>query len=112
MEKESGASPARQPANRNASSNSGFDTTYREASAALGIDSSSIDDVIQMHLVDCVQCQHAITTLRPRAIGQKTGLCDQYLQLQLLRAQYEGKVNNIVAYTEYGDEAQKGRPLE
>lgn len=108
---ESGDKNAKSPENYKGSSNSGFDTIYQEATAALGIGSSSIDDVIQMHLVDCEQCRKAVMR-GPVAIGQKSGHCDDYWQLQLMRAQYEGGVNNIVAYTEHGDEAPKGRPLE
>jgi hypothetical protein len=76
------------------------------------IGSFSIDDAIAMHLVDCDQCRHAIEDLRPVGLGQKSGLCDAYWNLQKIRADYEGRVNNIVAYTELGDEAPKGRPLE
>jgi hypothetical protein len=76
------------------------------------VGSFSIDDAIAMHLVDCDQCRHAIENLRPVAIGQKSGHCNTYWHLQIMRANYEGKVNNVVAYTEYGDEAPKGRPLE
>jgi hypothetical protein len=79
-------------------------------SAPLHVGSFSIDDAIQMHLVDCSQCAAAING-KPVAIGQKSGHCDTYWQLQLIRAEYEGKQNNIVAYTELGDEAPKSRPL-
>jgi len=64
-----------------------------------------IDTAIQMHLVDCVQCRDATEKSRPVQLGQKSGHCNQYWQLQLMRADYEGAVNNIVAHTELGDEA-------
>jgi hypothetical protein len=75
------------------------------------IGSFSIDDAIAMHLVDCSQCHNAIVNLRPVSIGQKSGHCDTYWELQRMRAEYEGAVNNVVAYTEYGDEARKGGDL-
>jgi hypothetical protein len=67
--------------------------------------------MIAMHLVDCDQCRKA-TARGPVALGQKSGHCDTYWQMQLMRAQAEGSVNNIVAHTEYGDEAPKGGKLE
>lgn len=78
----------------------------------LGSSDITLDETIQMHLTDCWQCRSAIVNDRPRAIGQRSGHCDIYWGLQLLRAQFEGSVNNIVAYTEYGDEAPKGHGLE
>lgn len=77
----------------------------------IGSSNITIDDAIAMHLIDCDQCRKAIQSLTPVPIGGRSGHCDAYWQLQLMRARYEGKVNNIVAYTEHGDEAQKGRPL-
>lgn len=65
-----------------------------------------IDTAIEMHLVDCDQCRYAYERMSPRQLGQKTGLCDEYLHLQMLKADYEGVVNNIVAHTEHGDEAK------
>jgi hypothetical protein len=78
----------------------------------LQVGSFSIDEAIQMHLVDCDQCRRVTITAKPVAIGQKSGHCDTYWQLQLMRANYEGQRNNFVAHTEYGDEAPKGRDLE
>ena len=72
----------------------------------------AIDDAIAMHLIDCDTCRAATEKGRPAQLGQKTALCTDYLHMQLLRAQYEGKVNNIVAYTELGDEAPKMGQLE
>jgi hypothetical protein len=65
-----------------------------------------------MHLIDCDQCRKASASRKPVALGQKSGHCDTYWQLQLMRAKHEGRVNNIVAYTEFGDEARKGGALE
>lgn len=86
-------------------------TSSEANTTPLQVGSFSIDDAIQMHLVDCDQCRRAIEQLKPRGLGQKTGLCDTYLHMQMMRADYEGKVNNIVAHTEEGDEVQRGRPL-
>lgn len=88
------------------------DDFQNNAGTLIGSGEVSIDDMIAMHLIDCDQCRESIQQLRPRGLGQKSGHCGTYWQLQLMRAQYEGEVNNIVAYTEYGDEARKGRPLE
>lgn len=82
------------------------------ASVPLMVGSFSIDDAIAMHLVDCDQCRESIINLRPLGIGQRSGHCNAYWQLQLMRAEYEGKVNNVVAHNEYGDEAKKGGPLQ
>jgi hypothetical protein len=75
------------------------------------VGSFSIDDAITMHLVDCEQCRTFTEKGRPvpnvRVAGNRAdGHCGTYWQLQLMRATYEGKVNNIVAHTEYGDEPQ------
>jgi hypothetical protein len=78
----------------------------------LQVGSFSIDEAIQFHLVDCSQCRAATERGRPVALGQVSGHCGTYWQLQLARAEYEGRQNNIVAYTEYGDEAPKGGGLE
>lgn len=82
-----------------------------EAKAApLYIGGFTIDDMITLHLLNCDQCREAASKdLRKRGhpprLGEKSGHCDTYWQLQLDRANYEGKINNIVAHTEYGDEA-------
>jgi hypothetical protein len=65
----------------------------------------TIDDAIQMHLVDCDQCRSAAERNRPVGLGGKSRQCSEYWHLQMLRADYEGSVNNIVAHTEFGDEA-------
>lgn len=88
------------------------DDFQNNAGTLIGSGEQSIDDVIAMHLIDCDQCRESIQHLKPLGLGQKSGHCATYWDLQLMRARYEGSVNNIVAYTEYGDEARKGRPLE
>jgi hypothetical protein len=45
-------------------------------------------------------------------MGEHSRHCGTYWQLQLDRAMYEGRVNNIVAYTENGDEAPIRGKLE
>jgi hypothetical protein len=109
MAKNAGDFPANSPETRKSSSHSASAITETEASVPmtrpLMVGSFSIDDAIGMHLVDCDQCRNAIVHLRPVGLGMKSGLCDAYFQLQLMRADYEGKVNGITAHTEYGDEA-------
>jgi hypothetical protein len=82
------------------------------------VGSFSIDDAIQMHLVDCNQCRDASETGRPvpnirRPGGPRDKHCNTYWDLQIQRANYEGMVNNIVDHTELGDEAPfRPRDLE
>lgn len=73
--------------------------------APLKIGSSNIDDVIAQHLIDCDKCREAARIGGPRKLGQRSRHCGTYWHLQLSRAKYEGRVNNIVAHTELGDEA-------
>ena len=76
-----------------------------EASATpLYIGGETIDDVIAKHLIECNQCADSARK-GPVKLGEKSRHCDDYWHLQWLRATYEGQVNNIVAHTEYGDEA-------
>jgi hypothetical protein len=77
----------------------------------LGSSEVTFKEMIDMHLLDCNQCRHAIMS-PPVAIGQKSRHCNAYWHLQLMQAKYEGAANNIVAYTEFGDEARKGGNLE
>lgn len=72
----------------------------------------TIDDAIQMHLVDCDQCRETTEQARPVGLGRRSGHCDGYRHLQMMRANHEGKINNIVAHTEFGDEAPKLGRLE
>jgi hypothetical protein len=78
----------------------------------LFIGNMTIDEAIQMHLVDCDQCREATERSRPVRLGEHSGHCGQYWQLHLLRARHEGKINNVVAHTEFGDEAPKRGRLE
>jgi len=78
----------------------------------LYVGSMTVDDAIQMHLVDCDQCREATNRAGPIRLGQHSGHCEGYWQLQLMRANHEGAVNNIVAHTEHGDEAPKIGRLE
>lgn len=99
------------PENRNGSRNPVSEPITTGAIVEMGGASFSIDDAIQMHLVDCDQCREA-TSARPVAIGQKSKHCDTYWHLQMQRANFEGRVNNVVNYTEFGDEAPKSHPLD
>jgi hypothetical protein len=102
---------AQSPENMNGSSQRESRSETIDARILTGSSKPSIDDMIGMHLVDCDQCRKA-TLGKPVGIGQPSGHCGTYWQLQLMRAKYEGSVNNIVAHTEYGDEAPKGGELE
>jgi anthranilate/para-aminobenzoate synthase component I len=66
----------------------------------------TIDDLIKLHLLNCDQCRESPHRDIKRRLGERSSHCDTYWQLQLDRANYEGQVNNIVAHTEHGDEAQ------
>lgn len=109
-----GGKPASTPGNGSPSSSSDSPITQAAANVSrlLGSSDITIDDVIAMHLIDCSQCREASERRKPVALGQKSGHCNSYWELQLMRAKHEGRVNNIVAYTEYGDEARKGGALE
>jgi hypothetical protein len=96
--------PAKQPENSRQSSD-GQNTETINLSVPLKVGSSDIDEVIRQHLIDCDQCRETTENSRPVKLGQWSGHCGTYWQLQLDRADYEGKVNNIVAHTELGDEA-------
>jgi hypothetical protein len=112
MANESGDRTAKQPANTSESSKLVLPSGETVESVPLQVGSFSIDDAIGMHLIDCTQCRNTIESQRPAGLGKKSGHCDTYWQLQLMRAQYEGKRNNFVAYTELGDEARKEGTLE
>lgn len=81
-------------------------------SLPLTIGGITIDDQIAMHLIECSTCRDTTERGGPVPIGAKSGLCSTYWHLQLMKANYEGKVNNIVAHTELGDEAPKMGQLE
>jgi hypothetical protein len=107
-----GGSNAGSQRNGNGSSKPPLITAKENAGMLADSSSITLDEAIQMHLVDCDQCRKVAAIARPIALGEKSGHCDTYWALQLLRAESEGKANNIVAYTEYGDEAPKGGDLE
>lgn len=100
------------PLTSQSESSGGTSPDSEQLGVPLQIGSFSIDDAIQMHLVDCVQCRDATEHAKPVGMGQRSGHCNTYWQLQLLRANYEGQVNHIVHWTEEGYEAPTGRPLE
>jgi hypothetical protein len=105
--------PVRKPENGSESSDGQRRPIGSEAaSLPLQVGSFSIDDAIQMHLVDCDQCREMTERSGPVKMGERSGHCAEYWHLQILRANYEGQVNNIVAHTEYGDEAPKLGSLE
>lgn len=78
----------------------------------LYIGAETVDDAIAKHLIDCDQCREATQRARPIRLGEASGHCAGYWQLHLMRANHEGRVNNIVAHTELGDEAPKMGRLE
>lgn len=104
---------AAQPANgfESKSSDSPITGEADNVSRLLGSSDATFPELIGMHLLDCDQCRAAIMA-RPVGIGQKSNHCNTYWQMMLLQARYEGSVNNIVAYTEYGDAAPKPGTLE
>ena len=70
----------------------------------------TIDKVIQNHLQECDQCRETAAKDGPARLGDHSGHCGTYWHFQLMRAKHEGAVNNIVAHTELGDEAEiRGR---
>jgi hypothetical protein len=89
-----------------------YDASGEARAHPLYIGGITIDDLIQLHLLNCDQCREWTERAGPVKLGEKSGHCDTYWQFQLDRANYEGKVNNVVAYTEYGDEAPIRGKLE
>jgi len=77
-----------------------------EEMRGLVVGGKPIDQLIEEHLTECPQCRVTARHGAPRHLGQRSAHCGTYWQLQLDRASYEGKVNNVVAHTEHGDEAQ------
>jgi hypothetical protein len=87
-------------------------TADEAKSLPLVVGGMTVDDAISAHLLECVTCRDVTEHAKPVRLGQKSGHCSTYWHLQLLRANYEGKINNIVAHTELGDEAPKMGQLE
>jgi hypothetical protein len=115
---DNGSNSADSAENSKPSSSGGRFNSANDARTLVGSSDVTIDDMISMHLVDCSQCREFAANSRPIpniprvGVTAKDGHCGTYWQLQLMRAKYEGSVNNIVAYTEHGDEAPKGANLE
>lgn len=88
----------------------GSSEEYKSAAGLAG-SSFSLDDAISMHLVDCDQCRSAALA-GPVKLGEKSRHCTTYFELQLMRAEYEGQVNNIVRHDEHGNLAPLRGHLE
>lgn len=68
-----------------------------------------LSDVLASHLTGCEQCQG---TLKRKPVANLAGAgvdqhCEVYWTLILEHAEWEGRVNNVVAHDEYGNEARK-----
>lgn len=66
-----------------------------------------LGDILQEHLTGCAQCQASLSrtptpNLNPTGT---TGLCSKWFQIIREWADEEGKVNNVVAEDEYGNQA-------
>lgn len=73
-------------------------------------ESPSLHDVLSAHIKTCSACQDAMQT-RPRGIGMRSNLCSDYQALIQAWADTEGRVNNVVAHDEFGNEApRRGDP--
>lgn len=69
-----------------------------------------LSDVLANHLTGCEQCKQASEQARPvpnlNPFGQMTTkLCPEWFKIIAEYAKQEGKVNNIVARDEFGNEA-------
>ena len=89
-----------------------YDASNEAKGEPLTIGHMTIDEVIEHHVVNCDQCRAAATRGKPAKLGQHSMHCGQYWHLQLQRANYEGRANNVVAHTELGDEAKTMGQLE
>lgn len=65
-----------------------------------------LNDVLQRHLIGCRQCRESLEE-RPTGFGQRTTLCSEWQEIITNYADQEGKVNNVVARTEYGYDAPR-----
>jgi hypothetical protein len=89
-----------------------YDASDEAKGQPLIIGGFTIDEMIALHLEICTQCRDTAERAGPVRMGEHSRHCGTYWQLQLDRAMYEGRVNNIVAYTENGDEAPIRGKLE
>lgn len=64
----------------------------------------SLHELLSEHLGNCSQCQVEIQK-GPNGMGMHSRLCSDYQFIISMWADSEGKVNNIVAHDEYGNEA-------
>lgn len=70
-------------------------------------ESLPLNDVLQNHLTGCEQCQSSVREgERPVAnVNGTPKLCAEWFRIIREWSAYEGKVNNIVAHDEFGNEA-------
>jgi hypothetical protein len=67
-------------------------------------DERSLHVQLKEHLESCSQCQSNLTS-KPIGMGSVTQLCSNYQDIIAVWAEKEGRVNNIVAHDEYGNQA-------
>lgn len=68
-------------------------------------ENASLHDVLTAHVKLCSQCKEVARRDRPRGLGMVSNFCSDYQELIKAWAMTEGKVNNIVAHDEFGNQA-------
>lgn len=64
-----------------------------------------LNDVVQAHLKGCAMCERNSKAKPIPNLGGSKLLCSELLNIYQEYAEYEGKVNNVVARDEFGNEA-------
>jgi hypothetical protein len=67
-----------------------------------------LSDVLANHLNGCGLCQENLTRKPIANLGGSKTVCSERLTIIAEWAATEGRINNIVARDEYGNEARKG----
>lgn len=64
-----------------------------------------LNDALQNHLIGCEQCLKTLEQNPVPNLGGKSEHCPEWFKIIREWSQNEGKVNNIVARDEFGNEA-------
>jgi hypothetical protein len=87
--------------NGNESSGTQTPTSF---SPGIFTDERPLHEQLASHLETCSECQQTLIQ-RPAGMGTVTQLCSSYQDIITVWAEKEGRVNNIVAHDEYGNQA-------
>ena len=65
---------------------------------------TDIAEMVREHLTFCSDCQ---PPFKPVGLGMKAGFCAAYWDMVRSWADQEGRLNNVVAHDEYGNDAPR-----